>query len=91
MPIGKSLLLAAVHRAIKPGSKNTFAARAKQTTLPEIAGFDPDKLDSRHFWEQMDTVNDEQFVDRLYLNGLLDQRETEETGIVVGMGQCANA
>ncbi|MCL4441684.1 MAG: hypothetical protein M1609_14165, partial [Firmicutes bacterium] len=33
----------------------TFAARAKQTTLPEIAGFDPDKLDSRHFWEQMNT------------------------------------
>jgi len=58
LPVGKSLLLAAVHRAIKPGSKRTFAAWAKQTTLPEIASFDPAKLDSQHFWEQMETVTD---------------------------------
>lgn len=60
LPVGKSLLLAAIHRAIKPGSKRTFATWAKQTTLPEIAAFNPDKLDSQHFWEQMDTVTDEQ-------------------------------
>lgn len=60
LTVGNSLLLAAIHRAIKPGSKRTFAAWSKKTTLPEIAAFDPDKTDSQHFWEQMDTVTDEQ-------------------------------
>jgi transposase len=60
LSVGSSLLLAAIHRAIKPGSKRNFSAWAKQTTLPEIAAFDPDKIDSGHFWEQMDTVTDEQ-------------------------------
>jgi len=60
LPVGKSLLLAAIHRAVKPGSKRSFAAWARQTTLPEIAFFDPDRLDSQHFWEQMDTVTEEQ-------------------------------
>lgn len=60
LSVGKSLLLAAIHRAIKPDSKRAFSTWAKQTTLPEIAGFNPEKLDSQHFWEQMDTVTDEQ-------------------------------
>ncbi|MDH7578762.1 MAG: IS1634 family transposase [Bacillota bacterium] len=60
LTVGKSLLLAAIHRAIKPGSKSSFSSWAEQTSLPEIAGFDPDKLDSQHFWAQMDTVTDEQ-------------------------------
>lgn len=59
---GKSLLLAALHRAISPGSKRAFANWAKQTTLPELAHFNPDKLDSQHFWEQMDTVTDQQLA-----------------------------
>lgn len=60
LTVGKSLLLAAIHRAVKPGSKRVFSAWAGQTTLPEVAGFDPARLDSQHFWEQMDTVTDEQ-------------------------------
>ncbi len=60
LPVGKSLILAAIHRATKPGSKNTFASWAKLTSLPEIAAFEPNKLDSQHFWEQMDTVSDKQ-------------------------------
>lgn len=56
---GQSLLLAALHRAISPGSKRAFAGWAKQTTLPELAKFDPKKLDSQHFWDQMDTVREE--------------------------------
>lgn len=62
LSVGKSLLLAAIHRALKPGSKRAFAAFARKTTLPEIVGFDPDKLDSQHFWNQMDTVTDEQLA-----------------------------
>jgi transposase len=58
--VGESLLLASIHRAIKPGSKRAFAEFARQTTLPKIAGFDPDRLDSQHFWDQMDTVTDAQ-------------------------------
>ena len=57
---GQSLLLAALHRAINPGSKRAFASWAKQTTLPELAKFNPKKLDSQHFWDQMDTVTDQQ-------------------------------
>jgi len=57
---GKSLLLAAIHRAIKPGSKRAFADWAGQTTLPDLFGFDPKKLTSQHFWEQMDTVTEKE-------------------------------
>lgn len=60
LSVGESLLLAAIHRAIKPGSKRTFAGWAAQTTLPELAGFDPARLDSQHFWDQMDVVTEEQ-------------------------------
>ncbi len=56
---GQSLLLAALHRAICPGSKRAFASWAKQTTLPQLVKFDPKKLDSQHFWDQMDTVSEE--------------------------------
>lgn len=60
LKMGQSLLLAAIHRAVKPGSKRAFASWAKQTTLPEIASFDPTKLDSQHFWDQMNIVTDEE-------------------------------
>ncbi len=60
LQVGESLLFAAIHRAIRPGSKRSFAWWAKQTTLPEIGGFNPAKLTSQHFWDQMDTVKDEQ-------------------------------
>ncbi|PKM83964.1 MAG: hypothetical protein CVU88_00375 [Firmicutes bacterium HGW-Firmicutes-13] len=56
LKVGQSLLLAALHRAISPGSKRSFASWAKQTTLPEFSMFNPAKLDSQHFWDQMDTV-----------------------------------
>jgi transposase len=60
LTVGESLVLAAIHRAIQPGSKRTFADWAKSTTLPELAVFNADKIDSQHFWDQMDTVTDEQ-------------------------------
>jgi transposase len=60
LTVGESLLVAAIHRAIKPDSKRSFAEWAKQTTLPELMSFQPDKLDSQHFWDQMETVTEEQ-------------------------------
>lgn len=60
IPVGKSLLLAAIHRAIQPGSKRSFGEWASKTTLPKMAGFDPEKLQSQHFWDQMDAVTDEE-------------------------------
>lgn len=59
---GQSLLLAALHRAISPGSKRAFACWAKETTLPQLAGFEAKKLDSQHFWNQMDTVSEEELA-----------------------------
>jgi len=58
--VGQSLFLAAMHRAICPGSKRSFAGWALKTSLPEFVRFCPAKLDSQHFWDQMDTVSDEQ-------------------------------
>lgn len=60
LSVGKSLLLAAIHRAIKPASKRAFADWAKQTTLPEIVKFTPKDLTSQHFWDQMNTVTEEE-------------------------------
>ena len=58
--VGKTMLLGAIHRALKPGSKRAFSEWARHTTLPTIARFDPKHVDSQVFWDQMDTVTDEQ-------------------------------
>lgn len=72
---GTSLLLAAIHRAIEPGSKSAFASWAEKTTLPEIAGFNPKRLTSQHFWEQMDTVTEVQLesVEKAITQKMLEQ------------------
>lgn len=58
--VAQSLLVAAIHRVIEPSSKKAFADWAKITTLPEIVGFDSQRITSQHFWDQMDTVTDGQ-------------------------------
>lgn len=60
LTVGKSLVLAAIHRALKPGSKKAFADFAKETALPKIVGFEAEALTSQHFWDQMDTVTEAQ-------------------------------
>jgi len=60
LTVGQSLLLAAIHRAIKPDSKRAFASWAKQTTLHELIAFNPERMDSQYFWEQIDTITEEQ-------------------------------
>ncbi len=61
--VGQSLFLAALHRAICPGSKRSFSRWAKRTSLPEFIEFNPAKLDSQHFWDQMDPVTEEQLAE----------------------------
>ncbi len=75
LPPGTSLLLAAIHRAIEPGSKSAFASWAKKTSLPEIAGVVPDRLTSQHFWEQMDTVTEAELesVEKAVTQKMLDR------------------
>jgi len=55
---GETLLLAAIHRAMEPGSKRSFADWAATTSLPRLAHFDPERLTSQHFWDQMDVVDE---------------------------------
>ena len=66
LTVGKSLVLAAIHRALKPGSKKAFADFAKETALPRIVGFEADALTSQHFWDQMDTVTEAQIQQAEY-------------------------
>ncbi len=53
---GTSLLLAAIGRACQPISKRAWAAWARTTSLPRLAGIDPTRLTSQHFWDQMHRV-----------------------------------
>ncbi len=61
--VGQSLLAAALHRAISPGSKRAFADWAIGTSLPEFISCKPKKMDSQHFWDQMEVVTDEQLAE----------------------------
>jgi transposase len=60
--VGQSLLLAAIHRAISPGSKRSFARWAAKTSLSNFFNFNPESLSSQNFWDQMETVSDEQLA-----------------------------
>lgn len=53
---GQSLVLATIARACRPLSKRAFAAWAQTTSLGRLAGVDPRRLTSQHFWDQMDAV-----------------------------------
>lgn len=56
--VGETLILAAIHRALEPGSKRSFAEWAITTSLPGLAHFRPDQLTSQHFWDQMSVVSE---------------------------------
>lgn len=53
---GQTLVLAALARACRPLSKRAFAAWAQTTSLGRLAGIEPRRLTSQHFWDQMDAV-----------------------------------
>jgi len=65
LSVAQSLLIAAIHRVIEPANKNAFSDWAKNTTLPEIVGFESRRITSQHFWDQMDTVTDKQ-IENIY-------------------------
>lgn len=55
--VGGSLLLAAIGRACKPTSKeNWYQGFARHTSLAYLLRMSLFKLDSQHFWDQMETV-----------------------------------
>jgi transposase len=56
LTVGQTLTLASIGRACHATSKRGFAGWASTTTLGEVAGVDPARLTSQHFWDQMDQV-----------------------------------
>lgn len=58
MSRGESLILASIYRAIHPGSKNEFCEWISETSLPSIVKFDPEKITSQHFWDQMNGIDE---------------------------------
>jgi len=56
LSVGQTLSLASIARACHATSKRGFAGWAATTTLGELAGFDPARLTSQHFWDQMDQL-----------------------------------
>ncbi len=56
--VGRTLLLAALNRAIEPCSKMAWAAWASKTSIATLfPGLKIDKHDSQFFWNQMDRVS----------------------------------
>jgi transposase len=56
LSVGQTLLLAAIGRAAHPTSKQGWADWAAGTTLGKLWGFDPLKITSQFFWDQMDRL-----------------------------------
>jgi len=57
LSVGDTLVMAAIGRALHPTSKRGWACWARQTTLGKLCGFDPAKLTSQYFWDQMDRLD----------------------------------
>lgn len=57
-----SLMLAAIQRACRPGSKNEFEEWFRTTTLPHELDIKPELITSRHFWQQMDGITEEELM-----------------------------
>ena len=58
----RSLLLIALQRVCKPGSKNEFEEWFKTTTLPYEMELNPQVLTSQHFWEQMNDITENELM-----------------------------
>lgn len=62
LSVAEVILAGAIHRALSTGSKSDFTAFASKTYLPELMSFDPQDLTSQCFWDQMNTVTEEQIL-----------------------------
>ena len=58
--VGDYILLAALNRAIKPTSKNAFAAWYERTSLKRLHPVPARKLSSQRFWDAMHQIDAEQ-------------------------------
>lgn len=56
LTVGQSLVLVAIGRACHATSKRAFAEWASSTTLGEVASAPVERLNSQHFWDQMDQL-----------------------------------
>ena len=56
LSVGQTLVLAAIGRALHPTSKRGWSAWARQTTWGRLWGFDPERITSSFFWDQMDRL-----------------------------------
>jgi len=57
LSVGDTLVMAAIGRTLHPTSKRGWTCWARQTTLGKLCGFDPAKLTSQYFWDQMDRLD----------------------------------
>ena len=57
-----SLILAAIHRTCKPGSKKEFEEWFKTTTLHHELDIKPETTTSQHFWKQMDGITEKELM-----------------------------
>jgi len=57
LSVARTLLVASIYRALRPGSKRAFAAWAKDTALPVLLSFNPRQLTAQRFWDQMNVVD----------------------------------
>ncbi|EFI33120.1 Transposase [Desulfonatronospira thiodismutans ASO3-1] len=77
--VGGSIVLASMGRICQPTSKrNWYKGWAKRTSLSYLLRMSLAKIDSQHFWDQMDALPsetipaiEEEIVDTLYEHGLL--------------------
>jgi transposase len=60
LSVGRTLLLAAIGRALHPTSKKGWAGWAVGTTVGKLWGFDPAKITSQFYWDQMDCLPEEE-------------------------------
>jgi transposase len=63
LSVGQTLVLAAIGRALHPTSKRGWAAWAQGTTFGWLWRFDPEKITSPFFWDQMDRLPVEALAD----------------------------
>jgi len=56
LSVGQTLLLATIGRALHPTSKRGWAGWACGTTWAKLWSFDPNKITSQFFWDQMDRL-----------------------------------
>lgn len=57
-----SLILASIQRASLPGSKNEFIDWFRSTSLPFHLDIKPQVMSSKHFWAQMDGINETELM-----------------------------